>query len=209
MPRLLIALPMLALLISLAPAPAAPVPTHLMPKHPIYYPTVVGTKWTKVACHVEPRRVATFVVADVKEEGGSKLVSVAIEDDGENRIVEKVRIAPDGMFLVQRNQVQFDPPVCLLKLPVKPGEEWETLNTLSAVENAVEFRYKHTVFEPEWVTVPAGRFRAVRVVEDSQYARGGARMWPTTHWYVAGIGCVKSTTPGGRRDVMTSFTPAK
>ncbi|MDB5311144.1 MAG: hypothetical protein JWO38_5346, partial [Gemmataceae bacterium] len=147
----------------------------------------------------------TYMVTDVREEGGSKHVSVAVEEEGKNRLVEKVRISPDGVFLIERSQSRFDPPVCLLKLPVKPGEEWETLCAFSAVE----WRFKHTVMEPEWVTVPAGRFKAIRVLENMQVASGGAELWPTTHWYVAEMGCVKSTTLGGWRVAMKSFTPGK
>jgi hypothetical protein len=63
-----------------------------------------------------------------------------------------------------------------------------------------------TVGEWEWVEVPAGRFRAVRVDWDRQ--RDAEEEWRVTRWYAPGVGMVKERNAGHLR-VLVAFTQAR
>jgi hypothetical protein len=53
--------------------PAAPVPTHLMPKStPFYYPTAVGTKWV----YDRKGQDEMLAITGVEEKQGTKIVTI-------------------------------------------------------------------------------------------------------------------------------------
>ncbi len=180
-------------------APAAPVPTHLMPKEVQYYPAEVGAKWVWDWSVVTPSDM-TFVITKVEMTNEGRLVTSALEDGDKLLPADKVLITPKGLLLIERGGGKFDPPVCILKLPHKPGETWVTTTTFMQSECT----YKHRALEAVEVKVPAGRFQTLPVVEDT-----GGGFWPQTHWYAPGVGRVKSTTPGGMKNILQSFRPFK
>lgn len=199
MTRLLI-VPMLACLL-LGVSSAAPVPDHLQKAPVYYYPIKVGAKWMWNCNFVTPRE-SQIVLSHVEMVDDVYTVTTVGLDDGSP--AEKVRVSAQGLFLLERGGAKFDPPVCSLRLPLKPGDEWETTSTFAGQR----FHFKHKVGKPEWIKVPAGRFEAIPVVHETEInSRGG--IWPQTDWYAPGVGCIKSTTPGGMNHVLKSFTPAK
>jgi hypothetical protein len=183
-------------------AAAAPVPKDAGPLP--YYPTGVGASWTYDSNNVKPRR-AELVVRTVEKKDNGIIVSVEFEDGGKWCPVEKVLVSTRGLFLMERGGSAFDPPVCILKLPHKPGEEWETVTTF--VER--EFRFKHKALDPESVRIPAGQFKALPVVQELRMTGSGAELWPQTYWYAPGVGRIKSTTDGGLLEELESFTASK
>ena len=123
MSRLLAFLPVPALL--LAAATAATVPKS--PATPEYFPTTVGDRWVVRVTVVEqakPKRDSehTEVVTAVEEKDGVKLVTVA-RDGG--RPVSRYAVSPGGVSRVSHDGFAFNPPLQLLRLPSRPGDEWE------------------------------------------------------------------------------------
>ncbi|QEG30925.1 hypothetical protein GobsT_57430 [Gemmata obscuriglobus] len=168
-----------------------------------YYPTKIGTKWSYDCRGVRPRNSGEMVVRNVERKGNDTVVTTEFEDGGQWRVGEKMLVSSRGLFVLERGGSTFDPPVCLLKLPHKPGAQWETVTKFGDSE----IRFKHKALRPELVRVAAGRFEALPVVEHMQFVDSDAKLWPNTHWYAPGVGRVKQTNEGGLRYLMESFTP--
>jgi hypothetical protein len=109
----------------------------------------------------------------------------------------------------------WNPPLCLVKLPHKDGGKWEATVTEKDKKTGVEriTKYKLAAFGPEEVKVPAGTFMCIRVEEEND---GVNR--ESTSWYAPGVGLVKSVrvarltvnkAPEKMETVLTSFTPGK
>lgn len=65
----------------------------------------------------------------------------------------------------------------------------------------------YTAFGPEVVEVPAGRFAAIRVEQESSpFADKAVK---STSWYAPGVGLVKKVHPDGSAQVLKSFTPGR
>ncbi|HEX4612481.1 MAG TPA: hypothetical protein VH092_30085 [Urbifossiella sp.] len=190
--RVLIALVLTTLAAS---ALAAPVPEDA--KAPLlFYPTKVGTKW--VYEHVngitEP-----VVVAAIKNSGRELVVSRAGEDGNESRYT-KVIVSSAGLRQEQDARTGQPAAVWLLKTPFRAGDTWAIPEEAGGG--------KRTVYGPEQVVVPAGRFLAAKVVFDRP---GGFQM---TSWFAPGVGEVKRVERqvDGSETVtrsLKSFTPGK
>jgi hypothetical protein len=159
-------------------APAAPAPPAA--DKPVYYfPTRVGTKWVyERSKEGEESRTFGKVVTESEEKDGRFLVTVK-GDLKENPWASQYAVSKDGVFMVAHKfnnddpYKMWDPPECLLKLPHKDGNTWET-------ETDKLFRRKHVAKKIETIKVPAGTFEAIRV------EAGGV-----TSWYAPEIGLVK------------------
>jgi hypothetical protein len=123
-----------------------------------------------------------------------------------------LRVAPDGLHVVGSAVADWDPPQCLLKLPHKDGQRWESAVTMTEKKGGFKSttRYKMAAFGPEEVKVPAGTFACIRVEEENDRT--------CTTWYAPGVGVVKSVRvgmltvadpPRRMETVPASFTPAK
>jgi hypothetical protein len=88
-------------------------------------------------------------------------------------------------------EIKYEPPKQYLQNPLVAGSKWGwkgkdyTQTERSENNHVVGF---------EKITVPAGKFRAMKVVSE---VGGGAAM-TKTYWYAEGVGLVKSTTEGGQ-----------
>jgi hypothetical protein len=192
-----------AVLVSLAGVPAAPVPPP--PKTPpLYFPTTVGTRW--VYQTQGEKRESVEVVMEVKEKDGEKWVAVGSECEGKVEYHHAISVSDKGLAVVDTSVSDLDEPSWLLKLPHKAGNKWDY-----GIAPACVGQWKGTALAdgPEKVTVPAGRFEAIRVKVDITFAGDRRRV---TTWYAPGIGKVKeivTTDSGDRVEVLKSFTPGK
>jgi hypothetical protein len=89
-------------------------------------------------------------------------------------------------------EAKYDPPRQYLPDPLTVGAKWEWKGKDYTQVNRQE---KNVVAGFETVTVPAGKFRALKVV--SQITTDTATM-TKTYWYAENVGLVKSTTSGGQ-----------
>ena len=89
-------------------------------------------------------------------------------------------------------EVKYEPAKQYLQNPLVAGSKWGwkgkdyTQTERSENNHVVGF---------EKVTVPAGKFRAMKVVSQIE---GAATPVTKTYWYADGVGLVKSTTEGGQ-----------
>jgi hypothetical protein len=88
-------------------------------------------------------------------------------------------------------QSTYDPPKQYLPNPLVVGQKWEWSGK---DPTQVEHQEKNRVVGVENVTVPAGKFRAMKVVSEIS---GASVPMIRTSWYADGVGLVKTTTEGG------------
>ena len=89
-------------------------------------------------------------------------------------------------------EMKYDPPKQYLPNPLVLGQKWEWSGK---DPTQVEHREKNRVVGSENITVPAGKFRALKIVSE---VTGGAIPMTKTYWYADGVGLVKTTTEGGQ-----------
>jgi hypothetical protein len=85
----------------------------------------------------------------------------------------------------------YEPPKQYLPNPPVAGQTWEWTGK---DPTQMERHEKSRVVGFENVTVPAGKFRAVKVTSEQT---GGSIPMTKTFWYAPGVGLVKTTTTGG------------
>lgn len=177
-------------------APAAPVPTHLMPKEvPFAYPTAVGTTWVY---QLGARLEMTFVTTNSKDVPGGKLLWTSrLMTNGTLTPQSVTMVTGAGVFLVAQNRKEYTTPDCLLKLPYCDGQTWE----VSTTGPSGDYKAERVVGPAERVNVPAGEFSAVPV--HATFTRDGETE-QVTMWYASGVGLVQ----GGFLK-LKSFTPGK
>lgn len=198
MSRYLLVFALPFIFVALPPAPAAPVPKHLMRPGPeLYYPTRVGTKWVYVDADFVEWHV---VITKVELKDGEFHVTEAHtrKSSSVNRTLT-MAVSHRGVFHTGCSDFAHDPPICWLQLPTKPDERWYDGDWV-------------TQAEPEEVETPAGKFRAIpvtRQTDDPRMPNLGIPRRSSTRWFAPGVGPVRLSI--GERDhfILKSFTPGK
>jgi hypothetical protein len=125
------------------------------------------------------------VISAVEEKNGGKLVTTEYVEMGGKRRPAQVRlVSADGVFLVAENGRKYDEPWCILKLPYREGQKWETRLRGRGFEADGTMRTGPI----ETVRVPVGEVSAVRI--EWEFTIGQNRH-TATHWYAHGIGLVR------------------
>jgi hypothetical protein len=107
----------------------------------------------------------------------------------------------DGMYLLDEVGKPYDPPVRVLKPPVKLGDRWEGTSSRPDIGRV---RYSGEVKELKALKTPAGTFQAVGI--EVGWASGAAQgLAMDRYWYAPDVGLVQ--IEGVR--VIKSFTPGK
>lgn len=174
---------------------AAPVPRDASGDP--YFATEVGAKWVYESGGIE----TVEVVTDVQSNDGVVVVTVGEEARGIVLPRRTVSWSSDGLRLVNEESYIYEPPLLLLRTPVKAGDKWETNSVWRGLGPFV-FKDSRTVIRTEKVEVPAGTFEAVRI--ESEYAFQSVT-GKGTYWYVRGLGPVK-TEFGDTGRVLKSFS---
>jgi hypothetical protein len=190
-------LPALAFFLS---AQAAPVPTHLMPKVSPFYPTEVGTKWE----YEQDGMNSTEEIIRAEVRDGKTVLTIRVQSRGTwERTFE---VSKDGVYW--RTDGRFKVDECLLRFPVKAGDSWAV--EVPRQKGLLAHTGRMTVGKGEEVTVPAGTFRATRVVFEVTAKNGRVLAKPETYtyWYAPEVGLVRFSFPTGDR-TLTSFTTAR
>ena len=179
-----------ALALFLAVAAAAPVPKE-KEKAPNYYPTALGSRWVYKVGETE---IATEVTASETKKD-ARLATVTTLVNGKAVSTERLSVSDKGVFRTQINKADVDPPICILKAPLKPGDKWDVDSAIQGQATKVAF----TARDPEEIEVPAGKYKTVRVDGDGMIAGTQTQV---TYWFapdVAGSDAIlelKSFTPG-------------
>jgi hypothetical protein len=183
----------IALLTSLLAVEAA----RQQPSKPLvdYFPLRVGDSWTYR--NSEAGGYTLKVLSEEPQEGGAARCLVELRSEV---IIQNVFSKADGWVLLHSEnypeheglKATYEPPKQYLRNPLIAGQKWEwTGKDPTQVERHESYR----VIGLENITVPAGKFRAMKVI--SEISSGAAPMTKTS-WYADGVGLVKTTTEGGQ-----------
>ena len=181
-----------------APGPKEP------PAIPDYYPTTVGTRLVYDLDNGDSEM--TLRVVGVERKDSEKTITV--EERGATRWLpfERISISEKGLCAVEYSG-QASEPWYLLKFPIKAGDkwdvEWSQKPGLDGKKGTV------TVIGEEEVTVPAGKFKAVKVERVYTEENGKAldKPFKVTVWFAKGIGRVKVVPTEGSKLALKSFVP--
>ena len=168
-----------------------------------YFPLRVGDSWTYR--NTEEGGYTFKVLSEEPQSGGP--ARFAVETLSGVKIINVFSKA-DGWVLLHAErypeheglEAKYEPPKQYLPNPLTPGQKWEW-NGLDQTQT--KLNEKNTVAEIEEVTVPAGKFRAVKVVK---YITGVSIPMTKTYWYAEGVGLVKTTTEGGQMKYGSELT---
>ena len=198
-------LPAALLLLAPTVAVAAPAPKGRAPE--FYFPTTEGARRVYETRQGDSTTEHTEVVTRVERKDGAFRVTVGQPVEGEVRVTGTLEVSAKGVFRVANAAGELPAPVPLVKPSARPGDTWTWEREGPAGFGPVTTKY--TAGPEEEVTVPAGKFRARRVEQETELK---GRVTKYTQWYAPGVGLVKSVgTSGGpeRTQVLKSFTPGK
>lgn len=195
MPRSLAALLALAGLLAAAPVPKGP-------DAPSFFPTKVGTSWV-YRTSGNPGLAdfdRTWYVTAVEKRGAATLVAVGLgHKQGWMIPWGKKVVSGDGLFEAE----PFDPPLPLLRNPPTPGRRWMWEGTYEKQKRS----QTRTVRGSETVSVPAGKFTAVKV-ETVETRAGQDHQFRYAEWYARDVGRVK-VVHDNIVEVLVKFTAPK
>ena len=160
-----------------------------------YFPLRVGDSWTYR--NSESGGYTLKVLSEEPREGGAVRYVVELRSEV---IIQKVFSKTAGWVLFHAESYSeqeglkavYEPPKQYLPNPLVAGQKWEWTGKDPTQTDRHE---QNSVAGFENITVPAGKFRAMKVIS---YVSGEAIPIIKTYWYADGVGLVKSTTEGGQ-----------
>ena len=160
-----------------------------------YFPLRAGDSWTYRNTG-DDSRYTIKVLSEEPQADGTILYQVELRA---GVIVLKFFSKPKGWVLLHADrypeheglEAKYEPPKQYLPNPLKTGLKW---NWAGRDYTSTEVTEASEVTGSETVTVPAGKFRAMKVVSK---ITGGAAVMTKTYWYADGVGLVKTTTEAG------------
>jgi DUF3108-like len=160
-----------------------------------YFPLRVGDSWTYR--NTEEGGYTLKVLSEEPHEGGTvrfvvELLSGVKVDNTYSKANSWVLFHAETYPEHEGLQATYDPPKQLLPNPLVVGQKWEWTGK---DPTQVEHRESNRVVGVETVTVPAGKFRAMKVVSE---ITGASAPLIRTSWYADGVGLVKTMSIGGQ-----------
>ena len=157
-----------------------------------FFPLRVDYSWT-YRNTADDSRFSLKVLKEIKQEDGSLHFLLEMMAGVQ---VHRYFSKPEGWVLLHFEQypehpgleAKYEPPRKYLQNPLTPGFKWQW-NGKDYTQQ--EFAEENKVADFEEVTVPAGKFRAMKIVS---LVTGAATPMTRTYWYVDGVGLIKTTT---------------
>jgi hypothetical protein len=172
----------------------------------LYFPTKVGAKWVYQVGKFED----TLTIIDVTSSEGVKTFTIGrVVQDNRVDPIEKIEYSRRGLYRLPVKLSPEYPPFQLLSIPPKSGDEWKYDIPGSGLVREEMGLMK--VYDIEEIEVPAGKFKATRVVAFISVFQGTPFMTPvtTTYWYAPEVGLIKKISHDKKTHVLKSFTPGK
>lgn len=191
---------------------------------PLAFPTAVGTAWRY---RLSNDTDGEFRIASARRDGDVTVVeidSVGLPGDrlqpaGGRQASGRLEVSASGVVEAREfpGNSARTPPVPLLRLPFADCDAWSADGDAPLLGGWVDpggqrperYRYEFAATGWEWVTVPAGRFLALRV--ESVATRPGGSTFPQVRWFCPGVGIVRWERGTGRRGPsvweLTEFRP--
>src|SRR3954469_8418957 len=168
-----------------------------------YFPLRVGDSWTyrnneeggytlKVISEERQESSPTRYVVDL--DAGVKILQTFSKVEGWVLFHSENYLEHEGL------QATYAPPKQYLPNPLIVGREWRWTGK---DPTQVEHQESSRVVAVEEVTVPAGKFRAMKVVTE---ITGGGAGKTRISWYADGVGLIKTTTEGGQLKYGSELT---
>jgi hypothetical protein len=181
----------------LVAAPAAPVPTHLMPKPKyIYFPTEIGTKWV---CSSEQGDYFHEIAEANLVEGGKQIIVAHGRDESRSSRNEYF-VSEEGVGLLGFAPNRLAEPYWIFRNGPSDGRGWQWTSRFR-IPKLIEAEGTFKAMGPEKITVPAGTFEAVRF-EDKTSLRNPET---STCWFAPGVGKIREDWNGKTHEVLKSF----
>lgn len=193
---------LLAILLAAALITALPLLSQEASPDPrVYFPLQVGNTWRFVNSAGAETVTQVVRIEKVQNEEGYRLeTSVA------NRVVssEVLAVRPDGIYRLAANDVPLNPPMPVLKNPLKAGASWSfqsqvkdrTIGGTLTVQSLAEAEMTR-----------AGKFKCVKVAGDNlQLDKQKAAL---TTWYAPQVGPVKISIKIGEQETTLELVEFK
>jgi hypothetical protein len=162
---------------------------------PDYFPLQAGYKWTYRNLE-EGGYTLSVVNEESPAEGPVRFTIELLSGVKVHRVYSKTK---DWVLFHSEDYPEheglkstYDPPRQYLPNPLVAGQKWEWSGK---DPTQVEYRESSRAVAFEEVTVPAGKFRAMKVVTE---VSGASILKIRTNWYADGVGLVKSSTEAGQ-----------
>lgn len=157
-----------------------------------FFPLRVDYSWTYRNTS-DDSKFTLKVLKETKQEDGSIRYLVEMLAGVQ---IHRYFSKPEGWVLLHFEQypehqgleAKYEPPKKYLQNPLVPGFKWQW-NGKDYTQQ--EFAEDNKVAEFEEITVPAGKFRAMKLVS---LVTGAASPMTRTYWYADGVGLLKTTT---------------
>lgn len=147
------------------------------------------------------------VTAVLKTREGFR-VTVDRGSAGRPAALDQIDVSAQGLTMLQFGNKAIEPPSPVLRLPAKAGDMWDW--EAARAEDVPPRKTKFKVIAEEEVEVPAGKFKAIHVEQETEVNGKTTRY---EEWYAPEVGLVKKvfhhlgTTK--QVQVLKSFTPGK
>jgi hypothetical protein len=147
-----------------------------------YYPLKVGTTWE----YAGGGKKVIITVKTHEDVPGSGKCAVLETDSGGGKLTEHLAVKGDGIYRVRANGKDVTPPVLVLRLPLKKGEEWK----VDSKSDNNEITGKWTVAAEEKLTVGKDEYRTAYLVKSTDL-KMGLQSATAERWYAKDRGMVK------------------
>jgi hypothetical protein len=153
-----------------------------------YYPLKVGNAW-----HYKGKD-GQMTQRVVRHEKVGARACALIETSRDKQVImrEHVHVTDDGLYRLSVEGRKLSRPLRILKLPPRPGEQWEATFQLGTTQGKGLYRMGE-----EEVVVPAGRYKAVTLT--GEITEDGLRAAAFTYWFAEGVGIVKQSIRSGEQ----------
>ena len=172
-----------------------------------YYPLKVGSKWHYT---LDPgngqKSTVTSAIAAVETSNGKSLSRLEFTVNGQiTPNTEHLMSDENGVYRTKSNRLDLNPPLCILKYPIKANQSWQSKPVIGGQLQAMTCREG----AEEEIQVPAGKYRAIPCTIEMTQA--GAKLM-ITNWFAEDVGVVKQRIEFGPRVFsmeLTKYEPAK
>ena len=159
-----------------------------------YYPLQEGNEWHYKVTVGGNSVTAISRIAKIEKIDDMPLSRLEASVNDKIVATEHLTQTADGIFRHRNNGQEIAPPICLLKYPVKAGSKWE--GPITVGKDAGNYTAEAT---EEDVEVPAGKFKAVKVVIALE---SNKQKINTTYWFVKDLGFVKQTVATAQLTIL-------
>jgi len=152
---------------------------------PVYYiPSTVGDKLV-FEDDFGDQREWVAEVTEARQNGAAKFVTVRVLQGDFTSEPWRHEVSDKGIYRVAVGDAVLESPECILRLPFRKGETWET----TRIDQGETVTHKFASADEEEVEVPAGKFRCLRVEAECVFK---GVTWKRTLWYAPRVGMVKA-----------------